>query len=217
MSAAAAAVDVTDAVPKKTGKKKLIIILAAVLLLVLAGGGAAAYILKKKAAEAAAAEEDGEGGHANGQGKKDERHAAPVFMPLDVFTVNLADREADRYAQIGITLEIEDSKVGEQIKAYLPAIRNNILMVVAHKTADQLIAREGKLRLASEVRREALRPLGIEVDIGEEPAEDGHGAAPAPSAADGKASEAARKKKKKTPQPETLPIKAVHFSSFIIQ
>jgi flagellar FliL protein len=40
-----------------------------------------------------------------------------VFVPLEPFTVNLADREAERYAQIGMTLEIEDAKVGDQIKA----------------------------------------------------------------------------------------------------
>ncbi|MCK7493223.1 MAG: flagellar basal body-associated FliL family protein [Comamonadaceae bacterium] len=28
-------------------------------------------------------------------------------MPLDPFTVNLADRDAERYAQVGITLEVE--------------------------------------------------------------------------------------------------------------
>jgi hypothetical protein len=53
-----------------------------------------------------------------------------VFVPLDPFTVNLADRDAERYAQIGVTLEIEDAKVGDQIKAYMPAIRNNILMAM---------------------------------------------------------------------------------------
>ena len=30
----------------------------------------------------------------------------PAFVPLDPFTVNLADREAERYAQVGITLEL---------------------------------------------------------------------------------------------------------------
>lgn len=208
MSAAAAAPAEAEA-PKK-GKKKLIIILAAVLVLVLGGGGGAFFMMKKKADEAAAAEE-GEDGHAKTakvEKKKEKKKAdpatPPVFVPLDPFTVNLADREAERYAQIGITLEVEDAKTGDQIKAYLPAIRNNILMVLAHKTSAQLLERKGKEKLAREVRREALRAMGIEID---EDDEDDEEAADAPP----------KKKKKKKPVVEDAPIKQVVFANFIIQ
>ena len=76
-------------------------------------------------------------------------------MPLDPFTVNLADREAERYAQVGITLELEDAKAGDQIKAYMPVIRNNILMVLAHKTAGRTAGARRQAQLAAEIRREA--------------------------------------------------------------
>jgi flagellar basal body-associated protein FliL len=135
MSAAAAA-DAAEAVPKK-GKKKLIILIAAVVVLLgLAGGGAVVYLKSKAAAEAAAAEAEDEDGEAADSGhkhaataghKKDDKHVPPVFVPLDPFVVNLADREADRFAQVGITLEVADAHVGDEIKAYMPAIRNNIL------------------------------------------------------------------------------------------
>jgi flagellar protein FliL len=217
MSAAATApADAADAAPKK-GKKKLIIILAVVLLLVLGGGGAAFFMMKKKA-DAEAAAEEGDDGHAKPaakaapKAKKKDDHAAPVFVPLDPFTVNLADRDAERYAQIGVTLEIDDPKTGDQLKAYMPAIRNNILMVLSHKTSAQLLEREGKLKLAREIRREAVRAMGIEVEDDEEDEEaapaDGHGAA---------ADAAPKKKKKKKAAPEYLPITAVQFSNFIIQ
>lgn len=209
MSAAAAAP--ADAEAPKKGKKKLIIIIAAVLLLVLVGGGGAFFMMKKKADEAAA--EEGEDGHAKPakvekkKEKKKEDHAAPpVFVPLDPFTVNLADRDADRYAQIGITLEVEDAKTGDQIKAFLPAIRNNILMVLAHKTSAQLLERKGKEKLAREVRRESLRAMGIEVDEDEEEDEDEE-ATDAPK----------KKKKKKKPVVDDAPIKQVVFANFIIQ
>ena len=99
MSAAAA--PATAEAPPKKGKKKLIIILAAVLLLAGIGGGVAVYMMKKKAAEAAAAEaasEEGEGAgdahakHAPKKEKKGDAHAPPVFVPLEPFTVNLADK-----------------------------------------------------------------------------------------------------------------------------
>ena len=83
---------------------------------------------------------------------------------MDPFVVNLADHEADRYAQIGITLEVPDEKVGEEIKTYLPAIRNNILLLLAHKSSADLAGGEGKELLARQIRREALKAMGEEVD-----------------------------------------------------
>lgn len=124
-------------------------------------------------------------------------------MPLDPFTVNLADRDAERYAQIGITLEVDDPKLPDALKAYMPAIRNNILMLLAQKTAAQLLDRAGKEKLAEQIRREASRALGYEVDDDED--ED------APPAED------KPKKKKKKRAAQVLPITAVHFSNFIIQ
>ncbi|WP_088281882.1 flagellar basal body-associated FliL family protein [Ideonella sp. A 288] len=205
MSAAAA--EVAEAPPKGGGKKKLIIIIAAVLLLVLVGGGAAFFMMKKKAAAA----EDGEegDGHAPAAAAHAPKHEVkpgtpPVFVPLDPFTVNLADKETERYAQVGITLEIDDAKTGDTLKAYMPAIRNNILMLLSHKTAAELLSREGKLKLAKEIRREALMPLGIEVED-----EEDEEAAPA--------EEPPKKKKKKKKAPASYPVKAAHFSNIIIQ
>lgn len=208
MSTAATATEAPVAAPAK-GKKKLIIIIAAVLAVVLIGGGAGAYFMMKKSAvtEAAAAEgEEGGSSHAAPKTgtRKDDAHT-PVFVPLDPFTVNLADREAERYAQVGVTLQIEDSKVGDQIKLYMPAIRNNILMAIADRTAADLMGRDGKTRLAQRIARETSRALGYEVE--DEPAEG----------ADDEAAGAKPARKKRKSAGEPLPVKAVHFSNFIIQ
>ena len=194
------------AAPVKSKKKLIIIIIAAVAVLLLGGGGAALFLMKKNAADAAAAAEphDGEEAAPAKAAKHDSKAAAPLFVPLDPFTINLADREAERYAQVGITLEIEDSKVGDQIKVMMPAIRNNILLAIADRTAGELLGRDGKARLAERVRREVSRVIGAEVeDEEEEPAAEG-AEPPKP----------ARKSKKRAP---ALPVKAVHFSNFIIQ
>lgn len=205
MSAAAAPGAEVAAAPAK-GKKKLIIIIAAVLLLAGVGGGAAVFMMKKKAAEAAAAAEaDGEEGASAGHKKdaKKDHGAPPAFLPLEPFVVNLADKETDRYAQIGITLEIDDPKTADQLKAYMPAIRNGILMVLAHKTSAELLERKGKEALAAEIMRETVRPLGIEIDEPE---------------ADEEADDAKPKKKKKKKAPAAdNPVRHVHFSNFIIQ
>jgi len=204
MSAAAAA-PAADAAPKKGSKKLLIIIVAVVLLLVI-GGGAAFFLLKKKPAEEGGDDAEADAGHAKPaahaahEAKKPERKPGhpPTYVPLDPFVVNLADREQERYAQIGITLEVDDPKFAEEMKGYMPAIRNGVLMILSHKTSAELLEREGKEKLAEEVMREAVRPMGIEID-----AEDDSPAA------------AGKKKRKKAPVYN--PVQHVHFSSFIIQ
>ncbi|WP_269633777.1 flagellar basal body-associated FliL family protein [Pelomonas sp. BJYL3] len=181
------------------GKKKLIIIIAAVLLLVIIGGGAALMLMKKKqhaededGAEAPAAAETS---HA-----KPKPGTPPTFVPLDPFTVNLADKEVDRFAQIGVTLEVGDPKTADQLKAYMPAIRSNVLMVLSHKTSAELLTREGKEKLAREILRESVRPMGIELDDEED--ED---------------AAATSKKKKKKKKAVESPVTQVLFSTFIVQ
>ncbi len=219
MSTAAAAS--TDApAPAKKGKKKLIIIVAIAVLLLGGGGAGAMLLLKKKPHDSGADGEHAEQGEpaggksaANGGVIKPEARPAPVFVPLEPFTVNLSDRDAERYAQVGITLEIDDAKTGEQIKTYMPAIRNHFLMALADSSAADLLARDGKLRLAEKLRREGARALGYTVpEMAAEPEPD-------EAAAD---DEEAPKKKSKKPRKKAkveldLPIRAVHFSNFIIQ
>ncbi len=196
-----AAVAAEAGAPKK-GKKKLIIIIAAVVVLALVGVGAALMLKKKSHAD------DGEDGDAEAPppkaAVKHDPKAAPTFVPLDPFTVNLADRDTERYAQVGITLEVSDPHVADQLKQYMPAVRNNILLALSDKTSAQLMERDGKTKLAAQVQRETARALGIEVDDEEDDAED---AKPKPDA---------KKKKRKRARVES-PVTAVHFSNFIIQ
>lgn len=209
----ATATDAEAPAPKKSGgKKKLLIIVgAALLVLGLAGGGAVIY-LKKKAAAAAAAEAE-----ENGVAETDTKAAArdprlvPTFVPLDPFTVNLADRDAERFAQVAVSLELRDPKTADQIKVFMPVIRNHILMVLSHKTSADMLAREGKAQLAREIQIEASRALGVEIIV----------AKPAPNDVAAKSGDAdgdkpATARKKKEPAQE-LPVSAVHFSNFIVQ
>ena len=132
--------------------------------------------------------------------------------PPDIVVEIVSNREGGedtskmlRYAQIGVTLEIDDAKFGDTLKNYMPAIRSNVLMLLSHKTAADLLSLEGKQKLAKEIKREALLPLGIEVEE-----EDDVAAAAEKEAAP-------KKKKKKRRAPVAYPITAVHFSNLIIQ
>ncbi len=221
------------AVPVKRGKKKLIVFGAAGLVLAIALAGGAAFYMKQRAAHAAAAaaeagDDDGVAGDHAAAAKVDPKNA-PVYLPLDPFVVNLADKEADRYAQIGITFELSQGSSAEELKAYMPSIRNAVLLILANKTSRELIDRAGKEQLAQEILREAVRPMGIEIaapePIGMAPAasavEGGaaHGAAASASASASATAMAdgSKSKPKAKRMAQKNPIHLVHFSSFIIQ
>ena len=219
MSAAAPTVDAGAAVPAKKGKKKLVIMLAIALLVVLAGGGGAVFFMKKKAHDAQEAQGD-EGAPPAAEhsvARPDAKHP-PIFLPLDPFVVNLADKEAERYAQVGITLELADAKFADDMKAYMPAIRNAILMILAHKTSAELLERSGKEKLAGQIQREAARSMGIEIEEPDD--EDADAAKPKAGddeAAPKKSARAKAKAKSKKARAEANPVRHVHFANFIIQ
>ena len=191
----------TDAAPKKSKKKLFLILGAVVLVLGLAGGGAAFYSAKKKAAaeaEAEVAEEgDTETGKAPRAAKRDPK-AKTAFVALDTFTVNLADRDADRYAQVQLSLELNDEGATQLIKNFMPVIRNNILLVLSHKMAAELLEKDGKIKLSEEIKVEVARALGME-----------------PPETDSQSG--AAKRTRKVPAGELSPVVGVHFSNFIIQ
>jgi len=178
--------------------KKLIIIIAAVAVLVLVGGGVLLLMMNKQAA--ATDEEGGEATHAPAKKHEAKKGEPPVFVPLEPFTVNLSDKEVDRFAQVGVTLQVADAHAGEEIKAFLPAIRSNVLVLLSHKTSAELLSPDGKDKLAHDILREAVRPLGFDLE------DD-----------DDTAAAAGKKKKKKRVSEGDLPITQVLFSSFIVQ
>ena len=107
----------------------------------------------------------------------------------------------------------------DQIKGYMPAVRNAILLVLAQKSARDLLGRTGKEELADEIRREAVRPMGIEIAAPEPVTPAPVAASAAAATASGadevptRPSRVARKRGETT----RSPVVQVHFSSFIIQ
>ncbi|AMM25035.1 flagellar basal body protein FliL [Variovorax sp. PAMC 28711] len=177
----------------------LMLIVVAVAML---GGGAggAWYFLQKRAA---AATDDEPVAHAPA-----EKHA-PTYLPLESMVVNLADGSGERFAQIGVTLDIDNEKTAEKIKTYMPAIRSSVLMLVSQRTSEELLRRDGKEKLANDIVTEVSRAIGYEVA-------DAAPKAKPKADADGDAEESAPKRKKKRAV-EPSPINGVLFSSFIVQ
>ncbi|MBD7959869.1 MULTISPECIES: flagellar basal body-associated FliL family protein [Comamonas] len=140
------------AAPAQAKSKKLIVIGAVVALLVVVAAAVLLFTANKS--------------HDDPYGDGEESSAkavsvVPTFLPLENMVVNLADQGGDRFAQIGITLELQDEATATLIKQYMPSIRNGVLMLVSQRTADELLLREGKEKLAADILREVTRPLGM--------------------------------------------------------
>lgn len=131
-------------VPAKSSKKKLIIIIAAVVLLA-GGGGAAWYFM-----------------HAKADHKKEEKHeeveAAPVFVPLETFTVNLQPDPDEKFLQLDITMQVKSAEEAEKMKVQMPQIRSRLLLLLTSKQAAEISSAEGKQALTQEIIGELKKP-----------------------------------------------------------
>jgi len=158
MSAAAQAIDsnaVAGAAGGETAKKKPLLkklMLPLIALVVLGGGGAGGWMYWQS--QHAKPEDP-----AVAKAKKAEHLPPPTFLPMDGLVVNLAGRDGERMAQVGITLQVSDAKVAEQLKLQLPAVRNGVLLALSRKSAEELLAPEGKEALAKDILKEARAQL----------------------------------------------------------
>ncbi|MTH48032.1 flagellar basal body-associated protein FliL [Intestinirhabdus alba] len=82
---------------------------------------------------------------------------APVFFPLETFTVNLGD--ADRVLYIGITLRVKDEATRERLNDYLPEVRSRLLLLFSRQEATALATEEGKLQLIGAIKEALAEPL----------------------------------------------------------
>jgi flagellar FliL protein len=129
------------AAPKKKSRKGLI--LAVLAVLVLGAGGAGGWFWWSSQQAAATP----------GAAKAEPKTPAkpPVFVTLDPFTVNLQEENGEHYLQVQVVYHVADDKVTEQLKVYLPVLRNRILILLAAKRPSELNAPDGKTKLVAEL------------------------------------------------------------------
>ena len=142
--------------PKKKSSGKLIAFVAATLVAAGAAGGAAWYFMSHR-------------GEAGSVAQASNTAFKPVFTTLEPFTVNLLDDRGERFAQVGLTLEVNDSSIDNLVKDRLPAVRNQILLLISSKRIEDLLTPEGKTQLAQEVRALTGRALVGEAKDGDNP------------------------------------------------
>ena len=136
-------------------------IVIALLLLLLVGGAAAFFLMSGGEHEDGSDEGEVATEKAHAKKKESKEAAMPVFVAMDAFTVNLDQDTGGQYLQVVISVEVEDAHTGDKIKTYTPKLRNSVIRLLSGKKASELITREGKEALASEIRNlmnEVLEP-----------------------------------------------------------
>jgi len=162
--------------PTKRGKLPLIL----GLVVLLAGGGGGGYFWWSrqqalKAAEAAAKAGDKKataghgdeaaGGEAHGDESSHEggEEAAGGLVPLDTFTVNLADTDAPRFLRTNVQLVIdateEEVKHLEEEKVPVVRARAAVLELLTQQTSQVINTPEGKAELKSQIKKSTAKLL----------------------------------------------------------
>ncbi len=124
----------TPPAPPTKSRRRLGIALIAALLLATGSGGAAWWFLRPATDVPPVV--------------KVEPPQPPVFVELDTFTVNLA---GDHILQTTLTLQVGKTADADQLKLYLPQVKDRLLMLLSSRTADELQSTEGKESLRSDI------------------------------------------------------------------
>ena len=66
------------------------------------------------------------------------------------------------FAQVGITLQVDNAATGDAIKAFMPSIRNGILLILSQRSTEELLQVQGKEQLSADIIAEVSRQLGFE-------------------------------------------------------
>lgn len=140
-----------EAAPPRKKRLKLLIIILAAAVLLLGAGGAALLLLTGQHEEEVAEEEEAP---AKSKKKEAEANTVPIYVAMEGFTVNLLTEAGDQYLQLGITLELATQETAERIKIFTPRLKNQIMLLLSGKKPGELVTKEGKEKLALELRDE---------------------------------------------------------------
>lgn len=169
------------------GKGKLIVIIIAALLLAGGGTGAALYF--------AGVFDSADGGDEVADETQAEtelaKPPATFYLALDPeFVVNFEDQGVATYLQVGIQLMAHDQAVLSAVQHHMPAIRNNILLLMSNQKYTEMKTTAGKEKLRQEILETVQQVL---------------------------AEEAPAKQADEQPTAGTASVDAVYFTSFIMQ
>ncbi len=135
--------------PVKSKSNGLLYILIGVIFVLLLGGGAAYYFLVMKA------------GDPSVETVKAKVPEIQVFVPLEIFTVNLVlePGESQQYLQTMINLQVPSDATAAILKSRMPELRNRILFILTNKKASEITTVDGKNILIAEITEQVQKPF----------------------------------------------------------
>ncbi|RDH84830.1 MAG: flagellar basal body protein FliL [endosymbiont of Galathealinum brachiosum] len=149
---------------KKGGMMKVILLVNGVLLLIGIGVGVFMFMGGEDEAPADASDmevlEDAE----DVSSSKSKKRGTPIYVPLHpAFVVNFENQEQVAFLQVDIQIMTYDSSVESALKSHMPAIRNELLLLLGGKQYHEINTREGKRALSQEaiqVMQDVLKDVG---------------------------------------------------------
>ncbi|MFA7669056.1 MAG: flagellar basal body-associated FliL family protein [Burkholderiaceae bacterium] len=99
---------------------------------------------------------------ASAQGPASERQPAtlpaPIFAPLEPFTVTLRDERTTRILYLAVTLRLVDDVSRDMIKEYMPEVRDRVLRLLSLQNPNYIQTPEGRERLVHDLTRVLQQP-----------------------------------------------------------
>jgi flagellar FliL protein len=147
--------------PAKKGKGKLVLILLILLVLGGGAGGGAWWFMAKSQAASGADAKAGEHGSINEESG---------VLPLEQFTVNLADEEASRFLRATVHLVVDQGHAVKEIeedKLKLMRVRSSVLELLTMQTSARVTTTEGKTELKHAIAArtsDILKPIKV-IDV----------------------------------------------------
>lgn len=147
----------TPAAPPKRSRLRLLIIVG--VLLAVGGGGGAFWWMRHQTVAAAPGEAaDGEA-------------AKPVavegsLLPLDTFTVNLADPGVSRFLRVTVQLVMSGRQTAAELQhdpLALTRVRSAVLELLTTQQSSALVTPDGKLALKKDIAARVSATVGHEV------------------------------------------------------
>ncbi|MCH9670182.1 MAG: flagellar basal body-associated FliL family protein [Gammaproteobacteria bacterium] len=99
-------------------------------------------------------------------GDKDAPRQEAIYVSVEPpFTVNFSGDGNARYLQVGMDIMTRDPDVREQLERHMPVIRNDLVLLLSSKTAEDLGTLEGKEELQQETLSAVRRVIEDETDL----------------------------------------------------
>ncbi|NYT26288.1 flagellar basal body-associated protein FliL [Alcaligenaceae bacterium] len=83
---------------------------------------------------------------------------APIFAPLEPFTVTLRDERTTRILYLAVTLRLVDEASRDMIKEYMPEVRDRVLRLLSLQNPGYIQSPEGRERLVHDLTRVLQEP-----------------------------------------------------------